>query len=249
MSATQDTDSSRTPGRAPRRPSRVLLATLLCGGALVGAAGLSSCGRSGRGSGGRSEATTAGATSGATSPGRATTKAESIPRELRAEARPIGEGARFHPALENEPVPDCERAFGERIEAHVELFAKNRVVLLPAGIGTRPPRKLEDGRVAQARCYGAVVTLEPTGIVFARAGARATIASLFAAWGQPLSATRIASFAAPPGTRISAYIDGKRWDGRPGAIRLAPHAEIVLEVGPHVPPHRSFTFPPAPRPQ
>jgi hypothetical protein len=27
-------------------------------------------------------------------------------------------------------------------------------------------------------------------------------------------------------------------------VPLTPHAEIVLEVGPHVPPHASYTFPP-----
>jgi hypothetical protein len=167
-----------------------------------------------------------------------------IPRELRAEARSIGRGARFHPALRNRPVRECRRELGRRIEAHVELFAQNRVVLLPAGIGTRPPRKLEDGRVKAARCYGPVSTLEPTGIVFVRRGSRARIASLFAAWGEPLSETRIASFAAPAGTRVAAFVDGRRRRGSPRKIPLTEHAEIVLEVGPHVPPHRSFAFPP-----
>jgi len=27
-------------------------------------------------------------------------------------------------------------------------------------------------------------------------------------------------------------------------VPLARHSEIVLEVGPYVPPHRSYTFPP-----
>jgi dihydroxyacid dehydratase/phosphogluconate dehydratase len=34
------------------------------------------------------------------------------------------------------------------------------------------------------------------------------------------------------------------WPGAPGAVPLTRHAEIVLEVGPHVPPHSSYAFPP-----
>jgi hypothetical protein len=49
------------------------------------------------------------------------------------------------------------------------------------------------------------------------------VGAVFRSWGQPLSATRLASFRAVPLTR---------------------HAEIVLEVGPHVPPHSSYAFPP-----
>jgi hypothetical protein len=40
------------------------------------------------------------------------------------------------------------------------------------------------------------------------------------------------------------YVDGKPWSGSPENVPLSPHAEIVLEVGPHVPPHSSYTFPP-----
>jgi len=44
---------------------------------------------------------------------------------------------------------------------------------------------------------------------------------------------------------VRAYVDGRRWTRTaPAAIPLTRHAEIVLELGPYVPPHRSFTFPP-----
>ncbi len=61
---------------------------------------------------------------------------------------------------------------------HVEVFAANRVLLLPAGIGTRPPRASLDGRITAARCYGALVTLDPTGVVLVRPGAELTLGSL-----------------------------------------------------------------------
>jgi hypothetical protein len=126
---------------------------------------------------------------------------------------------------------------------HVELFAANRVVLVPAGIGTRPPRRLSEARISSAACYGALVTLDPTGLVLVRAGSRPVLADLFRAWGQPLSSRRLASFSASAGGSVSVFVDGRRWAGSPGNVALRPHSEIVLEVGPYVPPHHAYTFP------
>jgi len=119
------------------------------------------------------------------------------------------------------------------------VFAADRVVILPAGIGTAAPRGGSTGRISRARCYGAAVTLDTTGVVLVRAGPAARLAELFRAWGQPLSRVRLASF---PG-HVRVFVDGRRRRGSPGAVVLAPHAEIVLEVGPFVPPHATFTFP------
>jgi hypothetical protein len=128
---------------------------------------------------------------------------------------------------------------------HLEVFAANRVVLIASGIGTRPPRTLFAGRIARAGCYGALVTIDPTGLVLVRPGARLTVAAVFRAWGEPLSQHRIASFTAPPGQSVSVFVDGQRRAVSPGSVPLTRHAEIVLEVGPYVPPHASYTFPPS----
>lgn len=167
-----------------------------------------------------------------------------VPADLLAQARPIGHGARFHPPATGPVLGSCKSRLGARVGAHVELFAANRVVLIAAGIGTRPPVTYSAGRIASARCYGDLVTLEPTGVVLVRRGARRTLADLFRSWGQPLSAHRLAAFSARPGQQVSVFVDGRRDRGAPGAVPLAAHAEIVLEVGPHVPPHVSYTFPP-----
>lgn len=126
----------------------------------------------------------------------------------------------------------------------MELFAADRVVLVAAGIGARPPLAFSAGRITGARCYGDLVTLEPTGVVLVRRGVGLRLAALFAAWGQPLSRRRLAGFAAAPGTQVAVFVNGLRWTGEPGAVPLARHEEIVLEVGPYVPPHSSYTFPP-----
>jgi hypothetical protein len=167
-----------------------------------------------------------------------------IPRSLLSEARPIGTGLRFTRPASGPVVGRCKRSLGPRVGVHVEVFAANRVLLLPAGIGARRPWAKLEGRIISAPCYGALVTLDPTGLVLVRPGYRLTLADLFRSWGEPLSRTRLTSFSAPAGAQVAVFVDGRRWDAAPTSVPLAPHAEIVLEVGPHVPPHSSYAFPP-----
>lgn len=169
---------------------------------------------------------------------------DGIPSSLLRQARPIGQGARFHPPASGPVIGACRPGLGVRQGVHVEVFARNRVALLAAGIGTLPPRRSFAGRISKARCYGALVTLDPTGLVLLRTGAKLDLADLFHSWGQPLSPRRIASFVAPDHTQVAVFVDGRRWPGAPGGAPLRRHSEIVLEVGPHVPPHHSYRFPP-----
>jgi hypothetical protein len=127
----------------------------------------------------------------------------------------------------------------------VEVFGANLVVIVPPGIGVRPPIRLSAGRISSAGCFGSLVTLEPTGLVLVRPGSRLSLSDLFRAWGEPLSWRRIGSFVAPRGGEASVFVDGRRWRFQPAGVPLVRHSEIVLEVGPYVPPHSSYTFPPA----
>jgi len=174
------------------------------------------------------------------------TSSSGIPPALLREARPIGRGPRFQPGVHGPIIGRCHRPLGARNDVHVEVFAANRVVIVPAGIGTRPPRTLSDARITSARCYGDLVTLDPTGVVLVRTRRHLALADLFRSWGEPLTSVRLASFSAPPRARVAVFIDGRPWHGAPGRAPLTPGAEIVLEVGPHVPPHTTFTFPPEP---
>ncbi len=173
-----------------------------------------------------------------------TASTDGIPIALLREARPIGRGPQFHPAVKGDVLGPCTGSLGPREGVHIELFAANRVVIVAEGIGTRPPWTFSDGRIAGARCYGALVTLEPTGVVLVRPGAKLTLADLFREWGEPLSEHRLTSFTAVPGATVATFIDGHRWNGPAASVPLTRHAEIVLEVGPYVPPHHSYTFPP-----
>jgi hypothetical protein len=100
---------------------------------------------------------------------------------------------------------------------HLELFANGRVIIIPAHIG----------------CW----TRDPTGVVhFRRPG---TLGEFFRAWRQRLSPTRLLSFAGV----VRVYRNGGRVAGDPGAVPLRDGDEVVLEVGPYIPPHRSYLFP------
>ncbi|HEY3944486.1 MAG TPA: hypothetical protein VGL78_04600 [Solirubrobacteraceae bacterium] len=88
------------------------------------------------------------------------------------------------------------------------------------------------------------MTLDPTGVVYARPGSKPSLAALFRSWGVSLSSTRVASFSAPTDHPVVVFVDGRRWRGQPGSVPLFSHAEIVVEIGPMVPPHASYAFPP-----
>jgi hypothetical protein len=173
-----------------------------------------------------------------------TTVASAIPPRLLAQARPIGRGPRFRPPATGPVVGGCARPLGLRYGVHVEVFGDNRVVIVPAGIGVRPPVRLSAGRISSAGCYGSLVTLDPTGLVLVRPGSHVSLSDLFRAWGEPLTPQRLTSFGAPQSDPVTVFVGGRRWNGSLGRVPLARHAEIVLEAGPRVPPHASYTFPP-----
>jgi hypothetical protein len=134
-----------------------------------------------------------------------------IPSQVLAEARPIGQGARFHPPVKGPVIGPCRPRLGPRYGVHLEVFGSDRVVIVPAGIGTLPPRTLSAGRIYGARCFGALVTIDPTGLVLVRPGARLFLADLLRSWGEPLSPHRVAAFSAPTGRSIAVFVNGRRW--------------------------------------
>jgi hypothetical protein len=123
---------------------------------------------------------------------------------------------------------------------HVELYARRRVIPVPAGIGIAPPVRRSGAYVRGGRCSYPIRSYEPTGLIVIDPASGLRLADLFAVWGQPLSAHSLARFRGA----VRAYLDGRRWAPDPGSIPLRPHAEIVLEVGAFVPPHPRYLFPP-----
>jgi hypothetical protein len=158
---------------------------------------------------------------------------------LRSHPR-IGRGPRYHPAPGPGPRRGCRLRLGARVAAHVELFADRTVILLAPGIGTGAPRRVAGAYLRAARCYGPIVTIDPTGVVLARPGAVRTIGDLFTAWGRPLNTRRLLSFRG----RVRAYVGARRWRGDVRSVPLGRHAQVTLAVGAPVQPHRRYRFAP-----
>ncbi len=139
---------------------------------------------------------------------------------------PIGVGPRY--TLAPAAAPACVAGRPATSAAHVELFARGRAMLIPPRVGMG------------AGCTSDVWTTEPTGVVHS-SGAVPTLGQLFAAWGQPLGAHRLAGFVSRAPVRV--YVDGFRVYEPVSCVKLWPHSEVVVELGSFIPPHRFYTFP------
>jgi hypothetical protein len=144
---------------------------------------------------------------------------------------PIGRGPEFVPPRVGTGPPPASActpgALPGRIRVHLELFAHRRVVVIPARIGVR------------SSCRYPLRTLTPTGVVELDRGG-ATLGDFFAVWRMPVSRRRLLTFRGD----VTAYVGGKRWDSDVRAIPLFDRAQIVLEVGGYIRPHRFYLFPP-----
>lgn len=133
--------------------------------------------------------------------------------------------------------PGCEPGRIGRDRVHLELFAKGKVVVVPAGIGIAGPA-IEGAYARGGRCRHALFTTEPTGVIeLAEPGL--TLGDLFRIWDKPFSADRMLSFEAP----VRAHLNGRPYPGDPRTIPLGDEAQIVLQAGgPLVEPHADYTF-------
>lgn len=137
----------------------------------------------------------------------------------------------------------CRSSYPVARVAHVELFAADRVVVIPAGIGVAPPLSRHGAYVRGGRCVYPLRTVEPTGLMLEGPGRTRTLGELFALWGQRLNRHEVAGFRAKIGQHVSVFSDGVRWQGNPAAVPLSSKEQITIEVGPYVPPHVRYVFP------
>jgi hypothetical protein len=147
---------------------------------------------------------------------------------------PIGAGERYHPraanqaVLDGRPIGRLRCSGGRRFAVHVELFANRRVAILPPRIG-----------VSRRGCGYQLRTTTPTGVVEVLRRGSWTLGDLFRVWGRRLSPHALLTFDG----RVAVYVGGRRHLGDPRNVVLTRHAEIVVEVGGYVAPHRMFLFP------
>ena len=163
-------------------------------------------------------------------------------------SRPIGLGPAYHPGPNGPGVARagpvhglrCRRGGGPRYGLHLEIFAKRLVVIVPPGIGIAPPLVRRGAYVVGGRCSYPARTIEPTGVIQVERGMHVTLGDFFRLWGQPVGRNRLLSFRGP----VRVFVAGRPWRGPPGAIPLARHAEITLEVAGYVPPRVGYRFRP-----
>ena len=123
----------------------------------------------------------------------------------------------------------CSSHMRSRARAHVELFRRGNIVVVPAGIGIRGGTR--DGAYVRGRCRAALWTEEPTGLV--QMARPSTLRTLFATWRRPL----------PRGAK--AWLDGRPWRGPLARLPLRDGAQVVVQEGlPLAPVHAAYTFPP-----
>jgi hypothetical protein len=169
-----------------------------------------------------------------------------------ASAHTVGGGTRFRPRPTGALVARglavdrmrCTSPTPVVAAAHLELFAGGHVVEIPAGIGVAPPLVRHGAYVRAGRCAYPLRTVEPTGVLLLASAHALTLGQVFDVWGEPLGDRQVAGFTAPRGGVVSVYIDGARWRGDPRSAPVVPGTQIAVEVGPHVVPHSSYTFPP-----
>jgi hypothetical protein len=132
-----------------------------------------------------------------------------------------------HTPAAREPLR-CTDGPHARARAHVELFRRGDIVVVPAGIGIRGGARR--GAYVHGSCRAALWTEEPTGLVMM--ARPATLGALFATWRRPLP-------------RARGWLDGRPWRGSLARLPLRDGAQVVVQEGlPLAPVHAAYTFPP-----
>lgn len=156
----------------------------------------------------------------------------------------IGATAEFHPAP-RWPLAGAAGFGGihgnvqEGARMHLELFADQKVIVVPGGIGVSGGRTTLYGNVVDALWHADAWTVEPGGVVhLAREGL--TLGDVFRIWGAELGPDRLLTFRGP----VRVWVNGEPRAGDPRTIELHDRDQVVLVHGGDVEVHRSFAFKP-----
>jgi hypothetical protein len=59
-----------------------------------------------------------------------------------------------------------------------------------------------------------------------------TLGDFFAIWHQPLTANKVWKYSVGPGESMKVFVNEKPYSGDPAAIKIKPHTDITIEIGP-----------------
>jgi hypothetical protein len=132
--------------------------------------------------------------------------------------------------------------------AHLDVFVDGQRVQVPGGIGldVAAPKGIEatktpDGSgmdyqvsVCDAPCLSELHTHTPDGLVHTESSKidvePHTLGQFFIEWGLRLDDSCIGEYCKPD-TSADVYLDGKKHEGNPAEIKLAPHVEVAIVIG------------------
>lgn len=136
-------------------------------------------------------------------------------------------------------------ADGYHVHAHLTLYVNGTEKWVPAGVGVVRPIVLDptrpDPTITEAHGFYWLHTHDESGVIHAEAPTRQdfTLGQFFDLWGQPLDRHE----AGPAKGDVTAWVDGKRYDGDPRTVALGDHTRVQLNVGQDVP-FEPYDFPP-----
>lgn len=219
--------------------SPVLALPILCSAALL----LTGCGssKSAGTTSSSSTPTTASATGGPTQAGGGKLGPEGIPIELGPSLAPASTTSTSRQVNGIKCAPIEQLAY--HIHAHLQVYYNGAPRQLPGAIGMLGPvaQQTKYGPFYGAtQCYYWLHTHTADGVIHIESPTATfyTLGDFFDEWGQPLSATQVATAKGP----VTAFVDGQRWTKSIRDIQLKPHAVIQLDVGKPVVPFHNVSF-------
>jgi hypothetical protein len=132
------------------------------------------------------------------------------------------------------------------VHAHLSLFVDGKARAVPLGIGIAPPVTTTENQggpfASGGACFSWLHTHAADGIIHIEAPRKITfrLGQFFDVWKQPLDRRHLGATAG----RVVAYVNGKRFNGDPRAIKLEKHVQIQLEVGQPIIAPKAIDFPP-----
>jgi hypothetical protein len=115
------------------------------------------------------------------------------------------------------------------VHAHLIITGDGVQRQVPAGIGIANPSVGPGGFVATGTCFMWLHTHDASGVIHIEAPAQQdfTLRQFFDIWGKKLSSSRVGD---DSGT-VTAFVNGRKYEGDPGDIKLVNHQSIVLMIG------------------
>jgi hypothetical protein len=141
-------------------------------------------------------------------------------------------------------VPERHETLIHHVHSHLDVFVNRKPVVVPAGIGINihDPGVQRSGNgmsqfyggisMCQRPCISPLHTHDTSGVLHTESASAVPhrLGQFFTEWGVQLSRSCVNVYCSPT-TKITIYVDGKRYNGDPTKIQLLDQREIAVVVG------------------